>query len=111
MSFQKSVCEFAPSTSANHQPRKLECVATYLVAIPPEKVLGPDVLVWVFNSLFQRREMFPMLPMLVPQVVRVDTGQDEAGSDDATTMLAKRSFSVVVRRAGSLLYGQFTPEV
>lgn len=37
-----------------------------LVSVAPEEVLCPDVLVWVFDSLFQGRKMAPMLPVLVP---------------------------------------------
>jgi hypothetical protein len=37
-----------------------------LIPIAPEEVLRPDVLVWVLDSLFQRRQMAPVLPMFVP---------------------------------------------
>jgi len=53
-----------------------------LVTISPEEVLGPKILVRIFDTLFQRWEVFPMLPMLVPQVPRVDASEDEAGDDD-----------------------------
>jgi hypothetical protein len=37
-----------------------------LVSIPPEEVLCPDVLVWVFDSFLQGWEMAPVFPMLIP---------------------------------------------
>ena len=53
-----------------------------LIAISPEEVPRPDVLVWVFDSFLQRRHVFPVLPMFGPQVVGVDGCEDEAGCDD-----------------------------
>lgn len=56
-----------------------------LVSITPAEVLRSNVLVWVFNSLFQGWEMTPMFPMLVPQVPGVDTTEYKAGNDDTVT--------------------------
>jgi hypothetical protein len=50
-----------------------------LVAVSKPEVLASNVLVWVFNSLFQRRQMLPMFPMLGPQVVGIDASQNETG--------------------------------
>jgi hypothetical protein len=47
-----------------------------LIPISPEKVLRPDVLVRILDPLFQGREMFPVLPMLGPQVVGIDAAED-----------------------------------
>jgi hypothetical protein len=54
-----------------------------LVAVAPEEVLCADVLIGIFNTLFQRRHVFPVLPMLIPQVVGVDAAEDQGGDDDA----------------------------
>jgi hypothetical protein len=51
---------------------------TDLVTISPEVVLRSEVLVWVFNALFQRRQMLPMFPMFVPQIPGVDGSEDKA---------------------------------
>lgn len=55
---------------------------TDLVPISPEEVLRSEVLVWVFNALFQRRQMLPMFPMLVPQIPGVDASENEARDND-----------------------------
>lgn len=47
-----------------------------LVAVTPREVLGADVLVRVLDTLLQRRHVAPVIPMLVPQNVRVDTCAD-----------------------------------
>ena len=54
-----------------------------LIPISPKEVLRPDVLIRILDSLFQGREMAPVLPMLAPQVVGVDAAEDQAGDDDA----------------------------
>lgn len=59
----------------------------YLVTVSPEEVLGPDVLVRIFHALLQGREVFPVFPMLIPQVPGVDASEDEAGCDDTVTLL------------------------
>jgi len=53
-----------------------------LVTISEEEVLRSEVLVWVFNALFQRRQMFPMFPMFVPQIPGVDASKDKARDND-----------------------------
>ena len=50
----------------------------YLVTVSPEEVLGADVLVGVLDALLQRGHVRPVLPVLVPQVVRIDTGTNQA---------------------------------
>lgn len=53
-----------------------------LVTVSPEEILHPDVLIWVFDTVFQRRQMFPMLPMLIPQVPGIDRPEDQARGND-----------------------------
>jgi hypothetical protein len=59
-----------------------------LIPITPEEVLGPNILIRVLDSLLQRRQMLPMLPMLVPEVLGVDGAEDQAGDDDAGGMVS-----------------------
>lgn len=73
-----------------------------LVTIAPRKVLGlvaanvsirrmpkdrweayPDVLVGVLDALFQRRQVRPVLPVLIPENVCVDASADKGGNADA----------------------------
>jgi hypothetical protein len=49
-----------------------------LVPIAPAEVPGSNVLVRVLDALLQWWQMRPMLPMLVPQVVCIDSGKNEA---------------------------------
>lgn len=49
-----------------------------LVSVSPEEVLGADILVWVLRAFLQWLSVCPVLPMLVPEVVGVDTGNDQA---------------------------------
>lgn len=54
-----------------------------LVAVAPGEVLGAHVLVGVLDPLLQRRQVLPVLPVLVPQVPRVDAAQDQGGDHHA----------------------------
>jgi hypothetical protein len=54
-----------------------------LVSIAPEEVFCSNVLVGVFDSLFQRWKVAPVLPMLVPQVPGVDAAEYEAWDNNA----------------------------
>lgn len=56
---------------------------THLVTISPGEVLAADVLVGVLSTLLQRGHVVPVLPVLVPQVVGVQTTANEAGDDSA----------------------------
>jgi len=51
---------------------------THLVSVAPEEVLGADVLVRILSSLLQRRQVRPVLPMLVPQDIGVQASNDQA---------------------------------
>jgi hypothetical protein len=55
----------------------------YLVTVSPGEVLRPDVLVGVLDALLEGREVLPVLPMLGPEVVGVDAGDQEGGDADA----------------------------
>lgn len=44
---------------------------TNLVTITPKEILCSDILVRVFGTLLQRRQVFPMLPMLVPEIISI----------------------------------------
>jgi hypothetical protein len=52
--------------------------SAHLISVTPEIVLCSDVLVRVFGSLLQRLHVRPVSPMLVPQIISVDTGNDQA---------------------------------
>jgi hypothetical protein len=54
-----------------------------LVAVAPRVVLGADVLVGILNALLQGRHVGPVLPVVGPEVVGVDAGEDQAGDDAA----------------------------
>lgn len=58
-----------------------------LVAVAPGVVLGADVLVGILDALLQRGHVRPVLPMLVPEAVGVDSGEQEAGEDSAISVL------------------------
>lgn len=59
---------------------------THLVTVAPEEFLRPDVHVIVFDTILQRGQMFPMLPMLIPQVLRIDRSDDERRDGDANAV-------------------------
>ena len=54
---------------------------TYLVTVAPGEVAGADVLVGVLDALLERGHVRPVLPMLVPEVVGVQAGEEEGGRD------------------------------
>lgn len=56
---------------------------TYLVTIAPGEVAGANVLVGVLGALLKRGHVRPVLPMLVPEGVGVEAGQEEGGGDAA----------------------------
>lgn len=57
--------------------------ASYLVTIAPGEVAGANVLVGVLSALLKRGHVRPVLPMLVPEGVGVEAGQEEGGGDAA----------------------------
>ncbi len=56
---------------------------TNLITIPPDIIFRPNILIRILRTLIQRRHMLPMLPMLRPQIVSVDAGDNQAGDCDA----------------------------
>ena len=63
-------------------------IKAYLVTVTPLVVLGANVLVGVLSAILQSGHVAPVLPMLVPQVVGVGSGGNEAGGDAAISLLA-----------------------
>ena len=61
---------------------------TDLVAVSPEEIPRSDILIWVFDPLFQWRQLLPMFPVRVPQIPRVEAAQDQTRDDDAGNWLA-----------------------
>lgn len=68
------------------------------VTIAPEEVLGADVLIWVLWLLLDGGVMGDVLPVLSPEVVGVDGGDDQGGDDNVDRELAPKfgSLSSVV---------------
>lgn len=66
----------------------------HLVSISPREVLDTNVLVGVFDTLLERGKVVPVLPVLSPEVVSIDTSKDQSGNDSAAELV-----SVVLRRS------------
>lgn len=49
------------------------------VTVAPEEILDPDVLVRVLGAFLERRHVGPVLPVLVPEVIGVDTSNNQEG--------------------------------
>lgn len=49
---------------------------TNLVSISPEVVLAPDVLVRVLSAVFESRQVFPVFPMFVPEIIGIDASDE-----------------------------------
>jgi hypothetical protein len=56
---------------------------THLVTVSPEVVLGPDVLEGVLGLVLERGAVRDVLPVLGPEPVGVDAGEDDAGDHNA----------------------------
>jgi hypothetical protein len=56
---------------------------THLVAVSPEVVLGPDVLEGVLGLVLEGGAVRDVLPVLGPEPVGVDAGEDDGGDHDA----------------------------
>jgi hypothetical protein len=56
---------------------------THLVTVAPGVVLHADVLVGVLGALLERGHVLPVLPVLGPKAVGVETAADQAGDDGA----------------------------
>lgn len=55
------------------------------VPIAPKVILGPNILVRILDSLVQWGEMLPVLPMLVPEVIRVQRCQYQSWNTHAVS--------------------------
>lgn len=55
---------------------------TDLVSISPKVVLGPNVLVRIFDAILEGRLVLPVLPMLIPEVIGVDRCNNQGGRND-----------------------------
>jgi hypothetical protein len=64
----------------------LACI-THLVTVSPEVVLGPDVLEGVLGLVLERGAVRDVLPVLGPEPVGVDAGEDDAGDHNAVWRL------------------------
>lgn len=61
-----------------------------LVPIAEGEVLNTDVLIGVLGTLLERGHMLPVLPVLVPKVVSIDTAENQAGDDSIDGELAPK---------------------
>jgi hypothetical protein len=60
---------------------------SYLITVSPEVVLGPDVLERVLGLVLERGAVRDVLPVLGPEPVCVDTGEDDGGDHNAVRVL------------------------
>lgn len=68
----------------------------YLVTVAPLVVLGADVLEGVLDALLEGRHVRPVLPMLSPEVVGVQAGEEEGRGDGAVGKAVLARFPVWV---------------
>ena len=68
----------------------------YLVTVAPLIILGPYVLVGVLDTLLERREMRPMVPMLVPQVVGVGGSNHKGGNRDTVSVVSPSRSPLII---------------
>lgn len=61
----------------------IETEVTHLVTVSPEVVLGPDVLEGVLGLVLEGGAVRDVLPVLGPEPVGVDAGEDDGGDHDA----------------------------
>lgn len=57
---------------------------THLVSVTPRKRFGPDVHVWILHPVLQRWHVFPVFPMLIPQVLGIQGCQQDCRYDDTS---------------------------
>lgn len=60
----------------------------HLVTVAPEVVLGPDVLEGVLDLLLKGGAVRDVLPVLGPEPVGVDAGEDDGGDHDAAVFVS-----------------------
>jgi len=76
---------------------RIDGYKTDLVTVSPEVVLGPDVLEGVLGLVLKSGAVGNVLPVLGPEPVGVDTGEDDGGDHNASCL------SVAVVREQSLV--------
>lgn len=77
----KMVCGIWVSKLNSREWRKAG--QAYLVTVSPGEVLGADVLVGVLGALLEWGHVAPVLPVLLPQVVGIETAGNHDGNDSA----------------------------
>ena len=105
-------------TARDVSPKNLQ---ESLVSITPWVVLHADVLEWVLGTLLNWGQMLLMLPMLVPEVVGVETSESDTWDDEATKSFEISELSKepavdcsLLAREGcgdNILDGEFSPEL
>ena len=68
-----------------------------LVSIAPEKGFGADVLIGVFDTFLQGWHVLPMLPMLIPKVLRIQRGKNYGWDNDAVLCELRYRFVIGTR--------------
>lgn len=58
---------------------------TDLVTITPKEVLCSNILIRIFGTLLQRRQVFPMLPMLVPEIISIELCEYQSRNANTAT--------------------------
>jgi hypothetical protein len=61
-------------------------LTSHLVTVSPEVVLGPDVLEGVLGLVLKGGAVCDVLPVLGPEPVRVDAGEDDGGDHNAISL-------------------------
>lgn len=70
----------SPSMMSGYGKAKM----THLVSVTPRKRLGSDVHVWILHPVLQRWHVFPMFPMLIPQVLSIQGCQQDCRYDNTS---------------------------
>jgi len=76
---------------------RIDGYKTDLVTVSPEVVLGPDVLEGVLGLVLESGAVCDVLPVLGPEPVGIDTGEDDGRDHNAV------SLSVVVESKDSIV--------
>ena len=70
-------------TLINHANRRGLLIQKSLVTISPAEVLATDVLIGIFWLLLNGNIVSDMLPMLIPEIIGIDGGDDQCRDGDA----------------------------
>ena len=79
---------------------------TYLIPIPPKEILRPDVHIRVFYPVLNVFVSL-VLPVLLPEAVGIDAGDEEARDGDVEGKFAPEVYSYRVQDV-SWVYGGFS---